>query len=148
MKWIGFTFFVIITLCYIWNGSDFYTKKEWRAFFMKFVAVLVCSFLLVFILVGISKFLPLITKESARSLTVIIPASFMAVLLSKFFVIMLSTIFSIIMRFHVNYNSSENNSKLSLLGQKYGEKLLVLAKGLASFGCVLMFYGIWFGSTK
>ncbi|BBS37070.1 hypothetical protein ACHHY8_08195 [Enterobacter cloacae complex sp. 2024EL-00215] len=147
MKWIGFTLFVIITLIYIWNGKDLYTKKEWRGLGLKFISVLIGSFVLVFILVGVSKFIPLITKETARALTVLIPASFITILFSKFFVVMLSAIFDIIIRFHERYNTAANYTRLSSLFNKYGPKLRMLVKCLASFGCILMFYGIWFGST-
>lgn len=147
MKWVGFTIFVLITLVYIWHGKQLYSKKEWRSFGMKFISVLIGAFVLVFVLVGLSKFIPLFTKETARALSVIIPASFMAVLLSKFFVVMLNNIFAIIMRFHKRYNTAENYTKLSSLADKYGGKLRFVAKCLASLGCILMFYGIWFGST-
>ncbi|MCP5727153.1 hypothetical protein NL305_28135, partial [Klebsiella pneumoniae] len=82
-------------LIYIWNGKDLYTKEEWRGFGIKFISVLIGAFVLVIVLVGFSKFIPLLTRETARSLSVIIPASFMAVLLSKFFVVMLNNIFDI-----------------------------------------------------
>ncbi|MBD3706612.1 hypothetical protein IE983_02535 [Enterobacter hormaechei] len=85
MKWAGLTIFILITLIYIWNGKDLYTKEEWRGFGIKFISVLIGAFVLVIVLVGFSKFIPLLTRETARSLSVIIPASFMAVLLSKFF---------------------------------------------------------------
>lgn len=147
MKWIGFILFIIITLIYIWDGKDLFTKKEWRGFGIKFISVLIGAFALVFILVGISKFIPLMTKETARALSVIIPTSFVTILFSKLFVVMLSAIFDIIMRFHERYNTAANYSKLSSLFNKYGSKLRALAKCLASFGCILMFYGIWFGST-
>lgn len=147
MKWVGFTIFVLITLVYIWNGKDLYSKKEWRSFGIKFISVLIGAFVLVFVLVGLSKFIPLLTKETARALSVIIPASFMAALLSKLLVVMLNNIFSIIMRFHKRYNTTENYTKLSSLSDKYGEKLRLVAKCLSSLGCILMFYGIWFGST-
>ncbi|MFS9771106.1 hypothetical protein U0Y97_09710 [Enterobacter chuandaensis] len=147
MKWAGFTIFVLITLIYIWNGKDLYTKQDWRGFGIKFISVLIGAFVLVFVLVGLSKFIPLITRETARSLSVIIPASFMAVLLSKFFIVMLNNIFDIIMRFHKRYNTAANYSKLLSLSDKYGTRLRLVAKCLASLGCILMFFGIWFGST-
>ena len=147
MKWSGFVIFIFITLIYIWNGKDVFLKKEWLSFLMKFLAVLVGAFVLVLLLVGVSKYLHLIDRESARALSVIIPASVMTLLISKFFVITLFTMFRFIMRFHHRYNTAENYSKLSSFGDLYGEKLRVLAKSIASFGCVLMFYGIWFGST-
>lgn len=147
MKWIGFAIFAVTTLIYIWNGKDLFSSKEWRALCIKFIAVLTGAFILVFLLVGISKFTPLITKETARALAVIIPASFATLLISKIFIVMLSAIFDTIIRFHERYNTANNYSRLSVLFNKYGPKFLVLAKCLASFGCVLMFYGIWFGST-
>ncbi|MCX5574227.1 hypothetical protein OSH03_09655 [Enterobacter sp. E-TC7] len=147
MKWAGFTIFVLITLIYIWNGKDLYTKQDWRGFGIKFISVLIGAFALVFVLVGLSKFIPLITRETARSLSVIMPASFMAVLLSKFFIVMLNNIFDIIMRFHKRYNTAANYSKLLSISDKYGARLRLVAKCLASLGCILMFYGIWFGST-
>ncbi|MCM7468035.1 hypothetical protein [Enterobacter bugandensis] len=147
MKWAGLSIFILITLIYIWNGKDLYTKQEWRGFGIKFISVLIGAFVLVIVLVGLSKFIPLLTRETARSLSVIIPASFMAVLLSKFFVVMLNNVFDIIMRFHKRYNTAANYSKLLSLSVKYGAKLRLVVKCLASLGCILMFYGIWFGST-
>lgn len=147
MKWSGFIVFIIITFIYIWNGKDIFSKKEWLYFLMKFLAILIGAFILVIILVGVSKYLQLIDRESARALSVIIPASVMTMLISKLFVIVLFALFKFIMRFHQRYNSAENYSKLSSIGDSYGAKLSVLAKTIASFGCVLMFYGIWFGST-
>lgn len=147
MKWTSFTIFIFITLVYIWNVKELYTKKEWRDFGIKFISVLIGSLALIFVLVGVSKFIPLLSRETARELSVILPASFMVVLLSKFFVMMLNVIFDIIMRFHKRYNSAVNYIKLSSLSGLYGPKLCLVAKCLASLGCILMFYGIWFGST-
>lgn len=147
MKWSGFILFTIITFIYIWNGKDILSKKEWLSFLMKFLTVLVGAFILVILLVGVSKYLHLIDRESARALSVIIPASVMTMLVSKLFVIILFTLFRFIMRFHHRYNSAQNYSKLSSIGDSYGAKLRVIAKSIASFGCVLMFYGIWFSST-
>ena len=58
MKWAGLTIFILITLIYIWNGKDLYTKEEWRGFGIKFISVLICAFVFVMVLVGFSKFLP------------------------------------------------------------------------------------------
>lgn len=147
MKWSGFIFFIIIALIYIWNGKDVFSRKEWVSFFKKFLAVLIGAFILVVILVGLSKYLHLIDRESARALSVLIPASVMTMLISKLFVISLFALFRFIMRFHHRYNTSENYSKLSLIGSSYGARLSLFVKVIASFGCVIMFYGIWFGST-
>lgn len=146
MKWAGFTIFILIALVYIWNGKCLYTKQGWCSFAIKIISVLVSAFALVFVLVGLSKFIPLFSRETARTLSIIMPASLIAVLLSKFFVVMLNNIFDIIMRFHKRYNTAANYSKLLSLSDKYGEKLRLVAKCLASLGCILMFYGIWFGS--
>ncbi|QDY40884.1 hypothetical protein [Candidatus Pantoea soli] len=147
MKWLGFIVFIIITFIYIWNGRDVFSKKEWMSFSMRFLAVLIGAFILVIILVGASKYLHLIDRESARALSVIIPASIMTMLISKLFVIALFALFKIIMRFHHRYNTFENYSKLSSIGDSYGTMLSLIVKAVASFGCVIMFYGIWFGST-
>lgn len=147
MRWIGFLFFIFITLVYIWNGKDLYSKKEWRGFRIKFILVLVGAFALTLILVGVSKFIPLLDRESARAIALILPASLMAMLLSKFFVVMLNAIFESIMRFHKRCNTKEMYLKLSSLSARHGAKLDLVAKCLASLGCILMLYGIWFGST-
>lgn len=47
----------------------------------------------------------------------------------------------------IGFSAAENYSKSSSLVNKYGPKLRLLEKCLASLGCILMFYGIWFGST-
>lgn len=147
MKWSGFILFVIVASIYIWSGKDVFSKKECLSFLVRFLAVLVSAFFLALLLVGVSKYLHLIGRESARALSVIIPASVMTVLISKLFVIMLFAIFRFIMRFHHRYNTAENYSKLSSFGDLYAARLHVLAKSIASVGSVLMFYGIWFGST-
>lgn len=146
MKWMGFSLFVAITLIYIWNGKDHFTKKEWHAFLIKFIAVLIGSFVLVFFLVGITKHIPLITKDTGRLIIAIIPTSFMAILFSKFSVVMLCTIFDTVMCFHKNYNTAKNYSVLLSLVNRYGPGLLLLVKCLGSFGCILVFYGIWFAT--
>jgi len=147
MKWIGFILFMIITLVYIWNGKDLFTKKDWYAFLIKYAAVLIGSSALAILLALMGKYLHLMSRETAKMLMVIISASFMTILFAKFFVVMLCTIFDGIMRFHKRYNSEKNYSKLSSIVNKYGPKLRVLAKWLASFGCILMFYGIWFATV-
>ncbi|WP_336851832.1 hypothetical protein [Pseudescherichia vulneris] len=147
MNYLGFVVFLIAALVYIWNGKDSFNKKQWIAFFVKFLAVIVGSFVLVLLLTGLRKVFPSITKDTGRQILILFPLSFATILFSKFFVVMLCTIFDIIMRFHKHYNTAENYSKLSLLIRKYGPKMRILAKGLASFGCILIFYGIWLTTT-
>lgn len=144
MKLCFFILFTMFSLIYIWNGKDLFKKKEWFLFFVKIISVIVFAYLLVFILVGMSKYLHLMTKETARALTVTIPASITAILISKFFVVMLNTIFDIVLRFHARYNTASNYSKILKAFNQYGAGFQFVTKCLASFGCISMFYGIWF----
>jgi len=134
-------------LIYIWNGKDFFRKKEWFVFFIKIASVLIFSFILVFILVGISKYLHLISREAARELVVVIPVSFITILFAKFFVVMLNAIFSIVMLFHKRFNTTENYLRLSVLFNNYGPGLRFFTKCLASFGAAFILYVTWLGNT-
>ena len=144
MKWLYFILFTIFSLIHIWNGKDFFKRKDWILFFVKLISVIIFAYILVFILVGMSKYLHLMTKETASTLTVTIPASFIAILLAKFFVVMLNTIFDVVIRFHARYNTTSNYSKILEVFNYYGAGFQLMTKCLASFGCILMFYGIWF----
>ncbi|MCC2000133.1 hypothetical protein [Enterobacter bugandensis] len=84
MKWTGFIIFILIALVYIWNGKDLYILKEWRDFRIKFISVLVGALALTLILIGVSKLTPLLDRESARAIALILPASLVAMLLSNF----------------------------------------------------------------
>lgn len=116
-------------------------------FFVKLSFILVGTFILVFVLIGLREIFPSMTKEDGELVLIVIPPSFVTLLLAKFFVIMLCTIFETIMRFHQRYNTVKNYSILSSLANRYGPRLLLLAKCLASFGCILIFYGIWLASA-
>ncbi|MCF8581203.1 hypothetical protein L2X67_15400 [Enterobacter ludwigii] len=147
MKFLGFIIFLIIALVYIWNGKDHFNKKEWMGFFVKFILILVGTFVLVLVLTGLRKIFPSMTKEDGEQVLLVLPLSFVTLLFAKFFVVMLCTIFETIMRFHQRYNTEQNYTMLSSLMNKYGPKLLLVAKCLASFGCILIFYGIWLASA-
>ena len=147
MKFLGFIIFSLVALTYIWNGKDNFNKKEWVFFFVKLSFILVGTFILVFVLIGLREIFPSMTKEDGELVLIVIPPSFVTLLLAKFFVIMLCTIFETIMRFHQRYNTEQNYSILSSLANRYGPRLLLLAKCLASFGCILIFYGIWLASA-
>lgn len=147
MKFLGFIIFSLVALTYIWNGKDNFNKKEWVVFFVKLSFILVGTFILVFVLIGLREIFPSMTKEDGELVLIVIPPSFVTLLLAKFFVIMLCTIFETIMRFHQRYNTVKNYSILSSLANRYGPRLLLLAKCLASFGCILIFYGIWLASA-
>ena len=142
-----FIIFSLVALTYIWNGKDNFNKKEWVVFFVKLSFILVGTFILVFVLIGLREIFPSITKEDGELVLIVIPPSFVTLLLAKFFVIMLCTIFETIMRFHQRYNTEQNYSILSSLANRYGPGLILLAKCLASFGCILIFYGIWLASA-
>ena len=147
MKFLGFIIFSLVALTYIWNGKDNFNKKEWVVFFVKLSFILVGTFILVFVLIGLREIFPSMTKEYGELVLIVIPPSFVTLLLAKFFVIMLCTIFETIMRFHQRYNTEQNYSILSSLANRYGPGLILLAKCLASFGCILIFYGIWLASS-
>ncbi|CAH0180861.1 hypothetical protein ACEV60_26125 [Enterobacter ludwigii] len=147
MKFLGFIIFSLVALTYIWNGKDNFNKKEWVVFFVKLSFILVGTFILVFVLIGLREIFPSMTKEDGELVLIVIPPSFVTLLLAKFFVIMLCTIFETIMRFHQRYNTEQNYSILSSLANRYGPGLILLAKCLASFGCILIFYGIWLASA-
>ena len=147
MKFLGFIIFSLVALTYIWNGKDNFNKKEWVVFFVKLSFILVGTFIMVFVLIGLREIFPSMTKEDGELVLIVIPPSFVTLLLAKFFVIMLCTIFETIMRFHQRYNTEQNYSILSSLANRYSPGLLLLAKCLTSFGCILIFYGIWLASA-
>jgi len=143
MRFLFFIIFLVPTLLYIWNGKCLFTKKEWLSFFVKIMLVSVGGVVWALLVVLALRLFPGLDFETSRSLTAIIPASFMTILLCKFFVVMLCTIFKIILRFHQRHNTRENYSKIASLYTRYGLKLVIFTKFLASFGAVMMFYGIW-----
>ncbi|MEP8680022.1 hypothetical protein ABKV33_03665 [Enterobacter ludwigii] len=105
MKFFGFIIFSLVALAYIWNGKDNFNKKEWVVFFVKLSFILVGTFILVFVLIGLREIFPSMTKEDGELVLIVIPPSFVTLLLAKFFVVMLCSIFETIMRFHQRYNT-------------------------------------------
>ncbi|MBJ9975235.1 hypothetical protein IAE35_05520 [Pseudomonas sp. S75] len=89
----------------------------------------------------------LIDRQTARALTLLVPASLMALLMAKLFVVALRVVFDAIMNFHERHNTPENAARLRGLGVRYGAGLWVFVRCLAALGSVLMFYGIWFGTS-
>ncbi|MHA0958500.1 hypothetical protein ACR9HV_22425, partial [Enterobacter ludwigii] len=59
------------------------------------------------------------TKEDGELVLIVIPPSCVTLLLAKFFVVMLCSIFETIMRFHQRYNTVRNYSILSSLANRY-----------------------------
>ena len=62
MKFFGFIIFSLVALVYIWNGKDNFNKKEWVVFFVKLSFILVGTFILVFMLIGLREIFPSMTK--------------------------------------------------------------------------------------
>lgn len=62
MKFLGFIIFSLVALTYIWNGKDNFNKKEWVVFFVKLSFILVGTFILVFMLIGLREIFPSMTK--------------------------------------------------------------------------------------
>ncbi|WP_033477303.1 hypothetical protein [Erwinia amylovora] len=138
----GFIFSLVGVLFYIWNGNDFFDKKAWLRFGLKFLAVFIGIIIFGFALKNLVLVWPVITISRAKFLTMAVGASFTAVLAMKFLIVMRCTMFSWFMRFHKNYNS-ENYQALSSLSKGFSPSLLILAKCAVSCGSVLIFYGIW-----
>lgn len=147
MNFLFFIIFLLIGLYYVWNGKDYFSKREWLFFIMKFVIIYIGAFALVLLLTGLRKIFPVISKEAGGELVVFIPLSLMTVLALKFLVVMMNVMFSFIMKFHQRYNTSENYSKLASLSNRFGSRLLILLKCVVSFAGFIVFYGIWFGMT-
>ncbi|EPC9992869.1 hypothetical protein ACR30C_000913 [Enterobacter ludwigii] len=66
MKFFGFIIFSLVALAYIWNGKDNFNKKEWVVFFVKLSFILVGTFILVFVLIGLREIFPSMTKEDGE----------------------------------------------------------------------------------
>lgn len=147
MKFFFFAILLLTTLLYIWNGKDQFNKKEWLAFLVKILLVFVGGFVLALTLVLMLKFFPGLGVSNMRSLSVMLPGSFITILFCKFFVVMLCTIFNWIMRFHERHNTRKNYLKLASLVTRFGPRMQILAKCMASFGAVMMLYGIWLANA-
>ncbi|WP_168404144.1 hypothetical protein [Erwinia amylovora] len=138
----GFIFSLVGVLFYIWNGNDFFDKKAWLRFGLKFLAVILGAFVLGFILRSLIEFFPIIPREAAGVFMMKICGASTSILGLKFLVVMLCAIFNNIMSFHKKYNE-DNYEKLSSFSQRVSPGLLLLAKCAVSCGSVLIFYGIW-----
>ncbi|WP_338560844.1 hypothetical protein [Erwinia sp. E_sp_B04_7] len=142
MSYIGFVFFLLFCTCYLWDGKDFFNKRDWLVFLLKFIGVFIVTILFGFTLKGIMHLWPGISLTVAKHLTTAFGASLISVLGMKFLVVMLCAIFRNIMAFHENHNV-ENFDRLSVITNKFAPTLLILAKFVVTCGSVLIFYGIW-----
>lgn len=100
MNYIAFMVFIILTLIYLWNGKDFFNKKEWFFLMLKIVGVLIFTALLGRAMHDLIKLWNLDSMDSARHFTTALGLSLLSVLGMKFMVVMLCTIFKKIMKFH------------------------------------------------
>jgi len=144
MYWLGFFVFFALSLWYVWNGKDSFSKKDWFLFCIKIVAVLIGTALfgrLMYNMITSWHFMPM---SEAKKLTVSLGGGCIAILGSKLLVVAMVSIFSNIMGFHKQYNS-QNYEKLSSLTKKVSPSLLLLVKCLVSAISALMLYGIWLG---
>ncbi len=142
MNWIGFLFFLMLALCYLWNGKDTFNNKEWISFGLKFLAVILGVFIFGFIFKFFATVVPVISVTTAKYLTVTLFLSFTMILGTKFLVVMICAIFSRIIAFHRDHNK-DHYQEIASISNRYGSSLILLAKCLISFGSVLIFYGIW-----
>ncbi|WP_338560836.1 hypothetical protein [Erwinia sp. E_sp_B04_7] len=142
MNVIAFLFFLAVAVYYVWNGKDFYKKKDWVGLGKKFIAVLIGVVILAFVLKGLVEIIPGFSNNTAGDLMEKIGMSFIMVLGMKFLIVMLCAIFSRIMDFHRIYNA-KNYQKFSPLTIKVAPALLIVAKCIVSLGSVVIYYGIW-----
>lgn len=142
MNYIFFIIFLILTLVYLWNGQDFFNKKEWIMLILKVVGVLIFTALLGRLMHDFIVSWKIMPMASARHFTTALGLSLLTVLGMKFMVVMLCAIFKRIMVFHKKYNY-ESYNQLSSVSRSFSFPLLILAKCVISCGSVLMFYGIW-----
>ncbi|MDF7647069.1 hypothetical protein F3J38_13725 [Pantoea sp. Acro-805] len=142
MKYLAFFFFWVVTVYYVWNGKDFYNKKEWAGFVKKFIAVLVGIVLLAFVLKGVVLIIPGFSNDLAGDLMEEIGVSFIFILGMKYMIVMICTLFSGIMDFHKKYNA-DNYTRFSPAVSKLVPGMLIFAKCVVSLGSIVIYYGIW-----
>ncbi|MEE3664279.1 hypothetical protein V2I52_20525 [Brenneria sp. g21c3] len=147
MAWLGFITSWVITLLYIWNGKDSFNQRNWILFALIPIFILIGMVIFGLALKNILTVWPFISEHTAKTATIILPASLLSMWGMKFLVVMLCTAFSRMLDFHHKHNTFENYAKLSSLSNNFGPTLLILAKCLVSAGSILIFYGIWIGTT-
>lgn len=147
MRFLFFSIFLLTTLLYIWNGKDQFNKKDWLAFLVKFLLVVVGAFVWAIMLAFTLKFFPGLGYDNMLFLSVIIPQSFGAILFSKLLVVLICTIFKTILNFHERHNTRGNYLKVASIFTRLGPKSLIAAKCLSSFGAIMVFYGIWLANA-
>ena len=144
MSWLGFFFFVILSLWYVWNGKDNFSKKDWVLFFAKIVSVLIVTALFGRVMYNMIMAWHFMSIPEAKKLTASFGGAFIAVLGSKFLVVAIFSIFSNFLDFYKKHNE-KNYEKLSSLSKTISPSLILFVKCLVSAASALMLYGVWLG---
>ncbi|MCF8581200.1 hypothetical protein L2X67_15385 [Enterobacter ludwigii] len=142
MHWFFFTLFMIWTLVLVWNGKDYFNKKQWLLMGGMFVLVLVGTVVIGFTLKWLAQSMSLFSVATAKQYSIIFSMSFLCIWGLKVTVVLLCTIFSGIMDGHKSYNV-ENYEKISSVTRIVAPGLLIVAKCVVTLASVLMFSGLW-----
>lgn len=142
MNWFFFIVFLLMTLALIWNGKDFYTKKQWFKTLLMLLLVLVSTAVIGFIFKYLTQFFSLFSVATAKQYSILFSMSLLCVWGLKVVVVLLCTIFDGIMAGHKAHNS-QHYEKLSSVSRVVAPNLLIAAKGFISLGSVLIFSGLW-----
>lgn len=134
--------FLVLTLVLIWNGNDRFSKKQWITTGLMLVVVLAATVIVSFSFKWLAQSFSIFSIVMAKHYSVVFSMSFLCIWGLKVAVVLLCTIFSGIMKGHKTYNPEKYEQVSSLLGN-VAPGLLIIVKGLVSFGCVLIFSGLW-----
>ncbi|NDO81873.1 hypothetical protein CJP72_14190 [Citrobacter sp. NCU1] len=142
MHWFFFMIFLILTLVFIWDGKDSFSKKQWFTTGLLLVAVLIATVVISVIFKWLSQSFSMFSIVTAKQYSVIFSMSLLCMWGLKVVVVLLCTLFSGIMEGHRTHNSA-NYEKLSSISGKVAPGLLIVVKGSVSVGTFLIFSGLW-----
>lgn len=142
MKWLCFLFFSSFTIFYVWNGKDFYSKKQWLLFGLKFISCLLMAIIATVIAKEALRIWPSMSAVTVKFALLVTFSSIIAVLMAKLLVLLICFIFNKIDRLHRIHNA-DNYKDLSKLTSRFASSFLIGAKILVSLGFILIFYGYW-----
>lgn len=142
MHWFFFTIFLIMTLVFIWDGKDSFSKKQWFTTGLLLVAVLIATVVISVIFKWLSQSFSMFSIVTAKQYSVIFSMSLLCMWGLKVVVVLLCTIFSGIMDVHRIHNPA-NYERLSSISGKVAPGLLIVVKGSVSVGSFLIFSGLW-----
>lgn len=142
MHWFFFTIFLIMTLVFIWDGKDCFSKKQWLTTGILLVAVLIATVVISVAFKWLSQSFSIFSIVTAKQYSVIFSMSLLCMWGLKVVVVLLCTLFSGIMDAHRIHNPA-NYERLSSISGKVAPGLLFIVKGSVSVGSFLMFSGLW-----